>query len=152
MEEDSACLFGRPKTMLDAPHSLMNKFSGPDDASFVLVTSAIKKMVEEAKEIAVRQGEGIYWSSLAKDPSICWGNAYIHLALHLHNEHFMVPRRPNTLFTGREKELGELEQALCPSLSTKAHTAIPKIYVIVGMGGAGKSEVALKLAHDNRLK
>ncbi|KAF6217721.1 hypothetical protein HO133_006548 [Letharia lupina] len=152
VEEDSACLFGHPKTMLDAPHSMMSKFSGPNDASFVLVTSAIKKMVEEAKTIAVGRGEGIYWSSLAKDPSICWGNAYIHLALHLHSEHFMVPRRPNTLFTGREKELGELEQALCTSLSTKAHTAIPKIYVIVGMGGAGKSEVALKLAHDNRLK
>lgn len=78
------------------------------------------------------------------------GNTYIYLAHHLHNEHFIVSRRPNPLFTGREEELGKLKQALCPSLSTTAHNAVPKIYVIQGMGGAGKSEVALKFAHDNR--
>lgn len=81
---------------------------------------------------------------------MCLGNAYLDPAFHLHNEHFIVTRRPNSLFTGREEELGKLKQALCPSVSTTAHTATPKIYVIHGMGGAGKSEVALKFAHDNR--
>ena len=27
---------------------------------------------------------------------------------------------------------------------------MPKIYVIQGMGGAGKSEIAVKFAHENR--
>ena len=62
----------------------------------------------------------------------------------------MISRRPNPLFTGREEELGKLKQALCSSFSNTAFTAVPKIYVIHGMGGAGKSEVALKFAHDNR--
>ena len=52
--------------MLDAPHSMMNKFSGPSDANFGLVSATIKNMVEEAKRITVSQREGIYWSSLAK--------------------------------------------------------------------------------------
>ena len=152
MDEDSACFFGRPKQVLDAPHSMMNKFLGPSDANFGLVSTEIKKMLEEAKRIAVSQREGNHWSSLPSSSSECWGKAYLWIASHLHNEHFMVSRRPNPLFTGREEELRKLEQALCPSLSTTAHTAVPKIYVIYGMGGAGKSEVALRFAHDNRLE
>lgn len=62
----------------------------------------------------------------------------------------MVYRRPNPLFTGREGELRKLNQALCPSVLSSAHTAVPKIYVIHGMGGAGKSEIAVNFAHDNR--
>ena len=80
------------------------------------------------------------------------GNAYFQIAFHLHSEHFMVSRRPNPLFTGRVEELGKLKQVLCPSLSTAGHAAVPKIYVIHGMGGAGKSEVALKFAFENRLE
>ena len=78
------------------------------------------------------------------------GNAYFQIVFHLHNEHFMVSRRPNPIFTGRVEELGKLKRVLCPSLSTAENTAVPKIYVIHGMGGAGKSEVALRFAHENR--
>lgn len=135
--------------MLDAPHSMMNKFGGPNDPNFGLVSSAIKKMVEEAIRIAVSQREGICCFT-SECSNLCRDDAHFYLAFHLHNEHFMVPRRPNTLFTGREKEIGKLKQALSPSLSTTAHAAVPKVYVIYGMGGAGKSEVALKFAHENR--
>ena len=72
-----------------------------------------------------------------------------NLAVNIHNEHFMVPRRVNTVFTGREKEINDLQQSLCPSHSESPATE-SKIYVIHGIGGAGKSEVALKFAHDNR--
>lgn len=150
VEEDSACLLGLPNQLLDAPHSLMNKFFGPSDANFGLVSNVIKKMVEEAKSIATIQREGINWSSISKSSSACWGNAYFHLAYHLHNEHFMVYRRLNPFFTGREEELRKLQQALCASHSTIRDTAVLKTYVIHGMGGAGKSEVALKFAHENR--
>ena len=60
MEQESACLFGRPRKMLDAPHSMMNKFDGPSNANFLSVSYVIKKMVERAKKIAVSQREGIY--------------------------------------------------------------------------------------------
>ena len=62
----------------------------------------------------------------------------------------MVSRQVNTLFTGREKEIKDLQQSLCPSYSINPQVAWPRTYVICGMGGAGKSEVALKFAYDNR--
>ncbi|KAM0799817.1 hypothetical protein BDR22DRAFT_854308 [Usnea florida] len=130
VEEDSATLLGRDNKPLDAPHSKMNKFYGPGDANFGLVSDDIQKMVNEAKRISVNQRE----------------------AFQLHNEHFEVRRRPNPLFTGREDELGRLREALCPSESWSEEISRPKIYVIQGMGGAGKSEVAVKFAHDNRPK
>ena len=152
VEEDSACFFGRPKLILDASHSMMNKFSGPDDANFGLVSNAIKHIVEKADEIAVDQREGIGQLFLTICSSVCRILTHALLAHQLHNEHFMVFRRPNPLFTGREEELRKLDQALCPSRSTRGHTAISKTYVIHGMGGAGKSEVAVKFAHDRRLQ
>ena len=39
---------------------MMNKFHGPNDANFGLVSSAIKKIVEIAPEIALNQREGTY--------------------------------------------------------------------------------------------
>lgn len=60
MEQDSACLFGRPRKMLDAPHSMMNKFDGPSNSNFISVSNVIREMVEKAKTIAVSQREGIY--------------------------------------------------------------------------------------------
>ena len=45
---------------LDAPHSMMNKFHGPDDANFGLVSSVIKEMVEKACEIALTQRQCMY--------------------------------------------------------------------------------------------
>ena len=44
----------------------------------------------------------------------------------------------------------KLKEALSPSFSTSDHATVPKIYVIHGMGGAGKSEIAVKFAHENR--
>ena len=60
MEEESACLFGHENQMLDAPHAMMNKFFGPDDANFGLVSNTIKTMVKQAKNIALSQQEGIF--------------------------------------------------------------------------------------------
>lgn len=62
----------------------------------------------------------------------------------------MVSRRVNPVFTGREKETKDLQQSLCPSHSTDFQFIGSKVYVIHGLGGAGKSEVALKFAYDNR--
>ena len=37
---------------------MMNKFRGPDDANFELVSSTIKEMVGKAKKITLAQREG----------------------------------------------------------------------------------------------
>ena len=50
---------------------MMNKFHGPSDANFGLVSSAIKKMVGVAPKIALNQREGIYSSFIALTSSTC---------------------------------------------------------------------------------
>ena len=59
VDEDSATLLGRDNKPLDAPHSKMNKFYGPKDANFGLVSNDIREMVNEARGISVSQREGI---------------------------------------------------------------------------------------------
>ena len=62
----------------------------------------------------------------------------------------MISRRPNPLFTGREAELGRLRDALCPLIPKDKQNTAANIYLLYGMGGAGKSEVALKFVYDHR--
>lgn len=137
--------------MLDAPHSMMNKFDSPGNANFVSVSNVVRDMVEKAKAIAVSHQEGIVIFT-NKSSRVYRSVAHVCLAFHRHNEHFMLSRRPNPLFTGRHEELVRLKQALCPSFSINVQTTIPRIYIIYGMGGAGKREVALRFAHENRLE
>ena len=62
----------------------------------------------------------------------------------------MVSRRPNPLFTGRKDELDKLKKALSPLTPKDKQKTKADIYVLYGMGGAGKSEVALNFAYDHR--
>ena len=60
----------------------------------------------------------------------------------------MVPRSSSRLYTGR-RELGErLAEALSQDLWTSPIQQ--RVFVIVGIGGTGKSEVGLKFAEDQR--
>ena len=70
VEEDSATILGHDNAPLDAPHSMMNKFHGPDDANFVLVSSTIKEMVGVALDIALSQREGTLFFFMALTPTI----------------------------------------------------------------------------------
>ena len=64
------------------------------------------------------------------------------------NVHFYVPRPPNSLFTGRYEELHRIKLLLTHSKSEQVDS--PKILVITGLGGQGKSEICIKLAHEMR--
>ena len=65
------------------------------------------------------------------------------------NHHWLVPRQVNPFFTGRRRILETLEKKICTSFPEKDHRQ-QRRFVIVGMGGIGKSEVCLKFAEDNR--
>lgn len=69
------------------------------------------------------------------------------------NVHWVVPRSSNTLFTGREDILDHLEKtvrnAVQPGLQADQCPGQCRI-VIVGLGGAGKSEISLQLAERVR--
>ena len=65
---------------------------------------------------------------------------------------FMVSRRPNPLFTGRKDELDKLHNALSPLIPKDKPNFKADIYVLYGMGGAGKSEVAVNFVFESREK
>jgi len=61
------------------------------------------------------------------------------------NQHWMVPRSVNNLFTGRAELLKQIQKALYIDHASPADGQ--KRFVITGMGGQGKSEISLKVAN-----
>jgi ABC-type phosphate transport system ATPase subunit len=58
--------------------------------------------------------------------------------------YWKVHRTINTLFTGRKKLLERVKYAL------RKESPEQKVFVIIGMGGMGKSEICLKIANEMR--
>jgi signal recognition particle GTPase len=67
------------------------------------------------------------------------------------NKHFDIPHAVSSMFTGREKLLEELGNALNVSASPEGHNS-QKRFVVQGLGGSGKTEFCCKFAQDNRQK
>lgn len=65
------------------------------------------------------------------------------------NVHWTVNRLTNTLFTGRDDILNELEATIEDAVKNTSSPGQCSI-VISGMGGQGKSEICLQLAHRVR--
>lgn len=63
--------------------------------------------------------------------------------------HWTVTRSPNSLFTGREDILRDLGAAVREAVNNCTGHVQCRI-VITGMGGQGKSEMCLQLAHRLR--
>lgn len=66
------------------------------------------------------------------------------------NEHYIVPRQVNPNFTGRK----DIRQILIDSLTPgrRRRAGIQRRFVLYGMGGAGKTQIAVKFAEDCREK
>lgn len=59
VKEDSACLDTFPRLPLDATHSAMNKFDGPNSANFLLVKNVIRQFADDASVVvAQRERQG----------------------------------------------------------------------------------------------
>ena len=63
--------------------------------------------------------------------------------------HWTVARSTNTLFTGRDKLLSELETIARDAVTDASRQDQCRV-VITGMGGQGKSEICLQVAHHVR--
>jgi putative protein kinase ArgK-like GTPase of G3E family len=63
------------------------------------------------------------------------------------NEHWIVPRPANSLFTGRSELIARILNAI---RNDDLDTTKQKRLVITGIGGIGKSEVCLRIANDMR--
>lgn len=68
--------------------------------------------------------------------------------IHLDNRYWLVPRQVNAFFTGRKETLETLHAKIYDT--SRDERPRQKRFVIVGMGGIGKSEVCLKFAEDVR--
>jgi hypothetical protein len=60
------------------------------------------------------------------------------------NQHYLLPRSVNSLFTGRDELLDRI-QAVLRSNTTTSHIKQAR-FVITGLGGQGKSEICLQVA------
>ncbi|KAH0168977.1 purine and uridine phosphorylase, partial [Aureobasidium melanogenum] len=67
------------------------------------------------------------------------------------NQYWIIPRRSSSLFTGRVAVLSKLNKQLLPDPNVKIQPS-RQISVLQGMGGSGKSEVAIRFAEANRDK
>jgi tetratricopeptide (TPR) repeat protein len=66
-----------------------------------------------------------------------------HLPVSL-NKHFVVGRSVKSFYTGREKQMAKLKAAF-----EQPGFAAQKRFVVYGLGGSGKTELALKYAQDH---
>lgn len=57
-----SCIDGFPKHGLDVGHTMLNKFSGPDDAKFKLVAGVIRELASNAAKALVARREGRIFS------------------------------------------------------------------------------------------
>lgn len=65
------------------------------------------------------------------------------------NMHWVVPRSPNTLFTGRKDILDDLERRVRAAVQDGSCSHQCRV-AITGLGGLGKSETSLQLAQRVR--
>jgi hypothetical protein len=58
VDKGSACIDGHEMLSLDAPHTMMNKFKGPGDPGFELVSGIVRRMVNKSEELLKMRGNG----------------------------------------------------------------------------------------------
>ncbi|KAJ6439025.1 Kinesin light chain [Purpureocillium lavendulum] len=117
VEEESACVPGWDRFALQTDHVKMNKFSGPLDRSFIVVSNQIRAMCDNWKvQIEKRK---------------CANRG-----------HWLVPFGRNQDFVGRVSILEKLVEAVAPSASNNDCQWI----VVEGLGGIGKSQIAVEAA------
>jgi hypothetical protein len=64
------------------------------------------------------------------------------------NEYFLLPDKMNPLFTGRDELRQKLQDCLIPDRYVEPTQQ--QRYVLFGLGGSGKTQLALRFAHDFR--
>ena len=66
--------------------------------------------------------------------------------IYVTNEFYDVPHSASLQFTGRDDIREQLDESLLPYRNSKTQQR----FVLHGLGGSGKTQIALKFAEDNR--
>ncbi|SPJ77950.1 uncharacterized protein FTOL_06364 [Fusarium torulosum] len=122
VEESSACLSGDERSHLQTDHINLNKYSSPDDRSFLSVSAEIVRMCNNASRVAN-----------AADPKN---------TTPIQKGHWVVPFDRNEGFVGRDDILPDLLVRVSPDHQKYSCQRT----VVEGLGGIGKSQIALEAA------
>lgn len=122
MEESSACLAGDERSHLQTDHFNLNKYSGPDDRSFLSVSAEVMKMCNNASSLP--------------------NTANSETTVPIQKGHWVVPFGQNEGFVGRDDVLPDLLVRISPDCQRNACQRT----VVEGLGGIGKSQIALEAA------
>ncbi|KAK3191213.1 hypothetical protein K4F52_002803 [Lecanicillium sp. MT-2017a] len=118
VEQESACIKGQERMELQVDHIMLNKFPGPQDPSFMSIAGSIGEMHKNMVNVLESRKAG---RKLA---------------------HFMVPFERNRSFVGRESIL----QPLLERADPYASSSYCQRTAVVGLGGVGKTQIALEVA------
>ncbi|KAG5655550.1 hypothetical protein KAF25_003887 [Fusarium avenaceum] len=122
VEESSACLAGDERSHLQTNHLNLNKYPGPGDRSFISVSHQVVRMCEDAMR-QTREKD--------LDPTSS-----------IHKGHWVVPFDRNEGFVGRDSILPDLLVRIFPDHQKDGCQRT----VVEGLGGIGKSQIALEAA------
>jgi hypothetical protein len=123
----------------------MNKFRGPQDANFKLVSGCLRNFADHYPVLLENRQCGKYSRNSSSSPAISGhvSGAKVDTRPQWVNVYWNVPRAVNSLFTGRVDELKKIEAALSPHV---VRSDLQRRFVITGDGGQGKSEICLRIA------
>ncbi|KAH6962793.1 hypothetical protein DER45DRAFT_99229 [Fusarium avenaceum] len=122
VEESSACLAGDERSHLQTDHFNLNKYSGPDDRSFLSVSAEVMSMCNNASSLP--------------------DTADSETTVTIPKRHWVVPFDRNEGFVGRDDILSDLLVQISPD----RHKDSCQRTVVEGLGGIGKSQIALEAA------
>jgi len=129
---------------LDADYSGLNKFGGEDDDNFKLVLPKIRRIVEDRPSIVAER-----YRLKGKNTKYVFRLALTNVftvdttSTPHSNVHYKVPRTVNRLFTGRAELLARIIKTL--RSNRPFYTSRQKRFVIIGLGGQGKSKSCLQV-------
>ena len=120
---------------LNSDHSGLNKFDGHTDANFQLVLKGLQAIKAHDKHTTELVSHGAQKDQMSTI-----------------NKYYDVPRSVSTMFTGRHDIYERMRVACC---LTNSQAQLPKTqrrYVLYGIGGSGKSQLAIKFAESHQDK
>lgn len=144
------------KCGITATHSQMVKFSSPSDPGFQPILEALSRYIRKAPELISSR-----WKTNAQFMDQKRQHQIQELLLPQHqmsladstasvaNEWCIIPRRPSTYFTGRQKHSSYVKKQFGLARQCEGRST-PKVLVIYGLGGSGKTQFCLKYAEENK--
>lgn len=159
VEEDSAAPTwdDAERCGISATHNEMIKFSDVHDHGYRVILGALVRYIESAPALiqyrwekdmeALEHERQLEAEDLLKPPLrylFSDGGSKPN-----RNEWFIIPRCSSTYFTGRRLHADAVREKLGP-VSHMDEANRHRVYVIYGLGGAGKTQFCLRYAEDNK--